>query len=1469
MAFDPDAYLAKAVAPAPVVQQGGFNPDAYLAKTSVAQYSDERDGDREQAPAEQGGQPVAPSKQGGSGNANDPFLPDGAADRSDVPLLHLKPFDPDSIKDLSPEAQKMIMEDPTTGIHDALAEALNKFSTPKNIGITTAAVATDGLSEVGGAIGGLAKAAISTAGAYFALSGIDPAKKALNNALKVSDDPNSTGADITKAWVEAGVPASQIAGGFAMMGARGLPKASEAVPAPEPINVTPEAPKALPEPQNALPAPSEAPAPTPQPLPEPPAPSTPSLVTSIESVQGLSDKAGPSEVNAAVNEALIKPPQSQTPVPEAPAPSLPEPAAPAQPEPTPVQAPKDSAPANVDYGYEANKIDTGAPGYGSVPPEGEPLTIAEIGDFSGKKFFDYAKELNNRGSGITDEAHRYGEDARGDKEALTELQNQAEDAHADYVLAMAKAKKLTGDAQMDAFQDLSALATKSQFFNEAIQAAKNTGSYASIPKPESNAPAIPATVPVREAPPATQAPDQNNGATGQVPAIGNGLQPTPSAGAPEGLGSSGGVAQNATLANAAGGQAEASLTPQSNAIQIQGPAGLPVPAQTGNSQGVRGQNQGLASVAESQQAPASDSQAPSAGKASPTTKGVGISRGVLNKALAGREVLLAAQDHPLAEVEGPRDYRDEGYASAKHLPDVKVPSLADVTDAPEAPAPIQQGVRVSTEPGAVQAYKEETVADIKKAVSKALSSSAVDILAKRRITSILRDTVGGDLSKVDDLPANALQSILDNIKLEDEVGRKVRADAVAQREAIKSNLIEQMGEEAGISRPINKRTQIATPGERLTAAQTIDKAMKNRVSAALDKATQTGVFLNTRDMQLDTLDGYQQYKGFLSRYLGGDIDRDYNTELSMADQFRKPLSDLMKKSKLDNASMERISMYAIAKQGLADRVLESGGKPSTIFDKLDKDQQGPSQLAKLTPDEQKFYDTARATLDHIGQQVSKLMHSEYNVDLQMVPDYWPLQRDYNQYQAQPEAPSLKVEPGQESAQDVLTKFKDLFDDFLPVKTTKTKQGFTIERLPGAKGPVKLNAAEGLEQHIRAAAHLIANQKSLRLWGEIARSPEFAAQYGTVGQKYVTDLLDTVARNGNPLGTGGSKVLDAMMRNVSAGVLGLRFLSQGKHITNIFSSIKEVPINHLMDGMVDQWSDGPHEWLQKNRPEILNRYGGEQSIQELVGSKSPLSKNGALKSYQAFFFRPERFIDAAVARGSWIGSYRNALEKLGYNPDEWMSIPPNQTAMRQADIATRKVVTSPLLKDVSQALSRNALTMNNATARKALFQFQSTMLRQYSQVTHELKSAAVNKNPAAALATIAVLMAWVGGEQYINHLNKQFKHAVFGGPAPGPEKIGQDLANDMIRRFVPGVGPLISSLRDQDLGIPVVDTLHDTFVAGRHLASGTNEYGKPLSKLQASQYKVDLATGAASLSGLVPGATTIGEGVKQNLPHKHH
>lgn len=786
---------------------------------------------------------------------------------------------------------------------------------------------------------------------------------------------------------------------------------------------------------------------------------------------------------------------------------------------------------------------------------------------------------------------------------------------------------------------------------------------------------------------------------------------------------------------------------------------------------------------------------------------------------------------------------------------------------PEPKAPVVRTATIAEMEGATKILADRKKALIKKVantVKSAIENPNIDPVNKRLIASTVRD-VAGDMKNFKELPHNVIQYVHDEVVRLAKEGKKIVQDAKEAREidlALEKN---EMAKDAAKANPINLEPQRGNPGERISPLERIMQSLGKAKDAVIDSMRTINMALLSRDVALNTLDGFQVDRGFLSRRLGAAVDANYNRRLVMEDTARKPLLQLRKQLNLDDTSMERISLYAQARQGQGLRAVESGAKLKTVFP---DDTVGPKLpgegIIKLTPAEQKFYDASRKILDDLGRQIEEVVRNELNIDFKFEKDYWPLQRDWSRYEKEPPQPVLGASVGDEETQASLESFKDILGQFVP-KNGGPSKGMTIARKPGAHTPIKLNAAENMDQAIHNAAQLITHLRDSVKWNKIINSPEFKAQYGTVGRDYAAGLIDTASRGGAPIGTKGWRWMDWLVKNNSVAVMGFRF-SQLKHATNLGMALKEIPFDDLAIGLSESTIPNSAGWkfLRRNRPAIANRFGGEEAIRDIVQWGNPHDAGGMIRKIQQGSVAPERGLDSAIAGASWLGAYRAELKKMGIDPSNMLHQPMNETAAHIADVKARKVVYSPNVQDAPQAISRNLLTADNASLRKAVFNFQGTMLNQYSNIQQGFLGEGIKKgNWLGVAATAAVLTGYIAGDLAVNKGSKAIKNAMFGKGKPQKDDLVHEAVTELLRR-APIIGPFIGAYREKDTTLPIADQVIRLRDIGKQLISGTDQYGHPASRLKNKSMGIELGTLAASLMG-VPGATTIGEGLQRELP----
>ena len=750
---------------------------------------------------------------------------------------------------------------------------------------------------------------------------------------------------------------------------------------------------------------------------------------------------------------------------------------------------------------------------------------------------------------------------------------------------------------------------------------------------------------------------------------------------------------------------------------------------------------------------------------------------------------------------------------------------------------------------------------INKKVQKSLDSPTVDIDYKAQIQNLVKeytfdqpsentlnqlrrtqaylDRVGNEaglpasviqnlqlLSKTNanELPVNVLRGLEDEVDLQIKLGQKKYSSIQARYEREKAELKNTI-----LSGPSNKwepskTTRVPGSGDKDFGDRTSENAIK-----AIDYSVSVGRSLLTKDVNFNNLEGNDKnYNGQLSRTFINRTDLNYGAEINLEEQATAPLKDIVKKHNLTENNAERISIYAISQQeGGAERLLASGVKdPKSVV---------------LTPGEMEFYKTARTMLDEVlYPMIKRTMKELYNVDVPKVENYWPYQRDHTLFEQEPNAPKMRFNKGQELDLNNFSLWPTLEQDFIPTKSTKTEKGFTIERKPEAEGAVKLNAFSVMDDHIRKTAHMVTNQRDLKMLGEIARSPEFAAKYGRDGQKYVLGFLDTIARNGHVAGATRNVILDTLNRHASVAAIGYRAISNLKHVTNVPFALQFVNSDHLLNAVNEVFSDRGKAFLKQNFPEVYTRAGGEFSIADL-------SDGTAWEKIQNAGFEGEKLIDSVISRAAVLGRYTQELEAKGLDWRNYDQVPIDKEAQGLAIRISRQVVTSPLPKDLPSIIARS----KNPSYIKAIFAFQNTMLRQWSYINQELvQKGIVAKDAKQGSMALLVMMSVLASETTLERASRSLTSSDTV-KKPG-DSFFKDLMVNTFRR-VPGVGNLIAAAFYNETGINLIDTT----VKGIHSAAKLmySKNGKPLTTRESVAAELQTAETIASLSGF-PGAGTI-------------
>lgn len=798
-----------------------------------------------------------------------------------------------------------------------------------------------------------------------------------------------------------------------------------------------------------------------------------------------------------------------------------------------------------------------------------------------------------------------------------------------------------------------------------------------------------------------------------------------------------------------------------------------------------------------------------------------------------------------------------------------VTAIANATKRP----PIMQGnseamykrameVGAKIEDRAHEVAKADTIDEIKKTVEKAVASPSVDVQYKNRIVDAVKrlafskmsaatearlkstreyinkggvdslpDAVVSELNLLTkvpakELPLDALEAIRDRVQLLEKLGRLKVATREALWNAEKRDLHSDMAGSDGIKLQDHPELR-PQPGER--ASFTLK--LRNLISRRLNNLATIDRGISPRDVLFDLMDGARAtYRGFMSRVFGGRIDSGFNRELVRRNEIVDPVQQYGKEQGFNDQDYQRIATYAIMKQeGGRERLIANGADPA-ILDRIQN---------TIKPNELKMYDMMRKAMDSQLPEVQALMRNLYNIEVKPVDNYFPLQRDWRQFAQDAKQNPPREGEGGDVPFDELSGWKTLEQDYVPRRTTQTEKGFTQERLPDSKTPVKIHALEIFNRHIQDVSHLLETQRDLKMLGEIARHEDFAKKFGIPGQRFALDWLDTVAKQGGTEGFRRIPILDVLRRNSTLGVIGFRLASQFVHLANIPLAMNQAGPGWYLSGVKEAMSPEGQAFARKNFAETGARAGAEPAIEE-----------SAFKKLAIPAFAIVRGIDKLNSQATALGIYQRLLAEKGVNPDLYDRLPVDEAARNEALIRARRAVASPLPKDIPQALSRGAVTGGNVSVGRTLFQFQNVFLDQWSAIRHDLMRAGIQSgNAKYAAGTVAALAAMVLIETGIKYGTSQVIQSATGYKPKKPESFEKKAVIEALRRF-PFMGNLLSMAMYGESGVPAIDAVSQ--VVKNATTAGTAK--TPKARERAT---IQAVSGAAQIAG-VPGASQAGE-----------
>ena len=711
-----------------------------------------------------------------------------------------------------------------------------------------------------------------------------------------------------------------------------------------------------------------------------------------------------------------------------------------------------------------------------------------------------------------------------------------------------------------------------------------------------------------------------------------------------------------------------------------------------------------------------------------------------------------------------------------------------------------------------------------------------------------------------DMPIGALEQLKEQVQRVFDEGKSALAITKAEQADQKTKLLDEM--KKSDSNPWTKKTGKFTDADQVEKFEMI-RNFNNKIIAVQNQLGTLDIAALPTDAAIEWLDGNNgNYTGFLQKNFNGNVDLGYNGYSAEGNAIRENISKITKEEKISLSGnvMGKISIYAnLQQEGGRERMIESGSTSPESIARVEK--------SGLTSGEMRLYNAMRGHFERLFPDVVEIMRNLYNVEMKRVENYWPMPRDWEKFN---ELRQTQIAPDPVTGniydeRSVVDQF--LFSTNQPQRTTtKVEQGLTISRVKGAETPIKLSAFNDFNTAIDNMLFIKHLQPVLKQLGEIARTDEFNEKYGTAGQKYILDWMDTIARKGTGVNT--IAFLDGLRKNISAGIIGFKPSSQLKHTSFIpYAMYHTGGAQWYVRGLFAARTKQGQEWIKNNAAEIAGRAGSDVSVSELQGGKGLLG--GIRSKYSKYAFALVRAIDHENSSTTMLGRYMYELDKRGLDWSNFDKYPVVEDAQKSALVRMRRAVASPGYKDIPLLLSRGMGVGGSTSIAKTVFQFQNPQLDQWSNVRVDLLGSLQQKQYGrafglgTAIATSSAIEAGV-------HVGVGAGMALIGGGIYGmltgktqkkkekdiPEEIAKEYAKNFLTKMplTPQLWNILEYHQFRQSGIPIVDFPVSTASEAAEAFTAKSEEARKGHFIQAVGNVVTGLTG-------IPGTQTITSGIK--------
>ena len=330
-----------------------------------------------------------------------------------------------------------------------------------------------------------------------------------------------------------------------------------------------------------------------------------------------------------------------------------------------------------------------------------------------------------------------------------------------------------------------------------------------------------------------------------------------------------------------------------------------------------------------------------------------------------------------------------------------------------------------------------------------------------------------------------------------------------------------------------------------------------------------------------------------------------------------------------------------------------------------------SEDAYLSDGELEMYDFMRLKYDENRPKILETQYEEFNRQMQLVEDYWPISIDMKESTKDPKIAEIFKDFDLSNGDDLeISKVTNYM-----AYGTETKHGFT-EQTTTLPLIVRLDARSTFLTHMDDASYFANMQQAIKRTNEIVKI--IAPQMGTYSEKRVREYLGMLARKGTePVFAKDRSVLtnifDATARNLpSAALVG----NVSNYFVQLTAVVEMLTTHGIPAGEAFKWMSDPkianfikeHSSLQYREEVDFTRYAKGEWIQNMKNASKGVKNLGML---------PIKVMDQLVGKTVWYSAYLDFKER-GFTEEQ---------AILEAELLTKKTIASGHIIDNAMAITR--------------------------------------------------------------------------------------------------------------------------------------------------------------------------------------